>query len=148
MKHHKVLTTTAVSLIITLILAKGVIGVTVGNSLLSRLEIRNLEPHIWSCGERIIIDDGTETGRISEDGKELIERGERKYLFEGERIKWDILVMDLNGARDIENVYVTVGPVRGEGNDIVANCQIISEPVRDLDSCNANIESYEIIEYD
>lgn len=52
---------------------------------------------------------------------EMIERV-NNYAFEGEQIAWQVLVMDKNGEEKISDVYVTVGSVQGEGNDIEVNC--------------------------
>lgn len=57
----------------------------------------------------------------ADGGAEMIERT-NNYAFEGEQIAWEVLVMDKNGEEKIKDVYVTIGAVQGEGNDIEVNC--------------------------
>jgi len=69
------------------------------------------------------------------------------YAFEGEQIVWDVLVMDKNGFEKIEDVFVTIGDVQGEGNEIEVNC-ILDYVVSDTDDipedCNARILEEEL----
>ncbi len=93
----------------------------------------NFEPRVWQCDNRIVYDDGTRPGRISEDGQEMIERV-NNYAFEGEQIEMEVLVMDKNGIDKVSEVYVTVD------GDKEANCDRLSlAPERILSSCNARI---------
>ena len=47
-------------------------------------------------------------------GGELIERTQN-YAFEGEKIEWEVLVMDKNKVEDIRDVIITIGAQTGEG---------------------------------
>jgi hypothetical protein len=84
-------------------------------------------------------------------GKELIERM-NNYAFEGERIEWTVLVMDKNGKEKIEDVFATIGPVQGEGNDIEVNCIEIygygGQGEQIPASCNARILEEKITQFD
>jgi hypothetical protein len=56
------------------------------------------------------------------------------YAFEGEQIKWKVLVMDKNGIDKVADVYATVD------GEIEANCDRLSlAPEKVYDSCNARI---------
>ncbi|MFA6022509.1 MAG: hypothetical protein WC781_00300 [Candidatus Pacearchaeota archaeon] len=44
------------------------------------------------------------------------------YAFTGEKIKWQVLVRDLNGKDDIASVLGTVGPNQGSGNSKEVGC--------------------------
>ena len=148
MKHIKTLLTTALSLIFILVFADGAIGGNIGTSFLDKVKISgNSEPYVWSCGNRLVLDDNVEPGRISDGREELIERW-GNYLFEGEQLKWDILVLDMGGINNIDKVYATVGEIEGRGNEIEANCRPYIEPLDDLDSCDARIGEYKIMEFD
>lgn len=127
------------------------------NALIANKE-ENSSPYVFSCGKRIIFDDATEPGRISEDGEEMIER---KYqsLFEGEQIKWDVLAVDLDGIADIyidpnnmeqhhALVFGTVGENPGIGNEIEVDCrEKLSNDEYEPEECNAIIENYELTEF-
>src|SRR3989344_4767103 len=110
------------------------------------VEVEDFVPLVWLCDNRIVYDDGTETGRVSEDGTELIERI-NNYAFEGEQIQWQVLVMDKNGKEKISDVYATVGPTQGEGNDIEVNC-VRTTQTYIPESCNARILEEKIYEFD
>jgi len=105
----------------------------------------NEPPHIFKCGNVSFIEDCVEEGRISGCNDPLIERRTNyweewgkinswKYLFEGEQIHWDVLVMDYNRIENLEGVYGTIGSMKGPGNDIEVECEP-SEKVIPLDSC-------------
>ncbi|MCX6750834.1 MAG: DUF4215 domain-containing protein [Candidatus Pacearchaeota archaeon] len=105
------------------------------------ITIEDFIPLVWQCDHRFVYDDGTEPGRISENGQELVERI-NNYAFEGEQIQWKVLVMDKNGIDKVKDVYVTVG-----GN-IEANCKRLNEVVERIEpSCNARILEEEITEF-
>ncbi|MCA9485571.1 MAG: hypothetical protein KC506_01875 [Nanoarchaeota archaeon] len=98
---------------------------------------------IAQCGNVSYFEDYTEPGRISEGGEPLVERDIyyvgnilTKYLFEGEKIHWDVLVVDPNGVENIEQVYVTIGDSPSTGNNIVVNCFPINEGDVDFNLCN------------
>jgi hypothetical protein len=79
---------------------------------------------------------------------ELVERI-NDYAFEGEQIKWKVLVMDKNGIDKVSDVYATVTPEEGDAQ-IEANCDRLSWTDNDrvLDSCNARILEEEITDFD
>jgi hypothetical protein len=81
------------------------------------------KPMIWLCGDRVVLDDNVEPGRISDPGDTLVERTQN-YAFEGEQIAWNVLVLDKNGFEKIKDVYVSVGSEQGSGESIEANCQL------------------------
>ncbi len=85
------------------------------------IETEDFPPMIWMCGDRQVLDDAIEPGRVSEDGTYMYERTQN-YAFEGEQISWNVLVLDKNGIEKIKDVYVSVGPVQGNGEYIEANC--------------------------
>ena len=66
------------------------------------------EPRVFlDPNTRIVYDDYTEPGAITDGGEEMIER-EHNYAFEGEQIIWEVLVWDKNSDDKIEDVYVAV----------------------------------------
>ncbi len=100
------------------------------------ITIEEFIPLVWECDSRIVYEDGTRPGRITTDGEELIERI-NNYAFEGEQIKWKVLVMDKNGIDKVKDVYVTVD------GEIEANCRRIGGTQIDP-TCNARILEEEI----
>ncbi len=56
---------------------------------------------------RIVLDDYTSPGAITEGGEEMIERLEN-YAFEGEQVLWSVLVWDKNGKENIAETYVKI----------------------------------------
>ena len=103
-------------------------------------------PQVFKCGNVSFIEDCVEEGRISNCNEPLIERRISsveeggnlytwRYLFEGEQIHWDTLVIDYNGIENLEGVYGTVGTYPMAGNDIEVECEP-SDKVIPLDSCN------------
>ncbi len=88
-------------------------------------------PIVWQCDNRIVYDDATRPGRITLDGEEMTERI-NNYAFEGEQIKWKVLVMDKNGIDKVKDVYVTVD------ENIEANCKRLYGNQMDP-TCNARI---------
>ncbi len=109
----------------------GVFAVSVGSGVLVNIVTEDFEPIVWQCDSRVVYDDATEPGRISYDGDKMIERI-NNYAFEGEQIKWKVLVMDKNGIEKVSDVYATVG------GDIEANCQRLTDTGMD-ETCNARI---------
>ncbi len=122
-----------------------VFAASVGSGITPDIETEDFPPIVWMCDHRVVYDDATEPGRISEDGQTLVERI-NNYAFEGEQIEWKVLVMDKNGVEKIEDVYATVGDVQGEGNDIEVNCQEIGFD-KVIPSCNARIDEEYITEF-
>ncbi len=124
-----------------------VTGVSIGNSITPDINTEDFAPRVWMCDNRVVLDDGVEWGRISQDGQGMMERN-KNYAFEGEQIVWDVLVMDKNGVEKIKDVFATIGDFQGEGNDIEVNCKIWeSGPNEILDSCNAKILEEELEEF-
>lgn len=121
------------------------IGFDVGGEITTE----DFEPIVWLCDNRLVFDDGTEPGRLSYDGEELVERI-NNYAFEGEQITWTVLVMDKNGVEKINDVFVTLGSSQGPG-DIEANCMLTTgegQSTSGLYGCNARILEEEIYEFD
>jgi len=125
-----------------------VFAVSIGTGVGIDIETEDFAPLVWQCGHRLVYDDATEPGRISDDGDFLVERM-NNYAFEGEQIEWVVLVMDKNGVEKIEDVFATIGDTQGEGNDIEVNCQekvVHQEEI--FDSCNARILEEKLTLYD
>ena len=97
-------------------------AVNVGSGVHIDIETEDFAPIVWMCDNRIVRDDATEPGRISDDDQELVERTQN-YAFEGEQISWKVLVMDKNGVEKLSDVFATVGSTQGAGNDIEVNCR-------------------------
>ncbi len=107
----------------------------------NNLPTGHVTPFVWMCDNRIVIDDYTENGY---NGLSLYER-KNNYVFEGESLHWDILVMNLNGAVNVSRVVGTIGPEQGEGNDIKVECKRIIKASNEIpDSCNANVLGYKL----
>lgn len=115
-----------------------VLGVDVGTGIGIVVTPEEFEPLIWSCADRVVLDDTVEGGRDTFAGQELSERN-NNYAFEGEQIQWEVLVMDKNKIEQIQEVVGTIGSVQGAGNDIEVECIKISLPSRVPESCNARI---------
>ena len=124
----------------------GVFAASFGAGVDVDIETEDFAPLVWQCDHRVVYDDGTEPGRVSDDGQKLVERI-NNYAFEGEQIQWQVLVMDKNGKEKISDVYATVGPTQGEGNDIEVNC-VRTTQTSIPESCNARILEEEIDEFD
>jgi hypothetical protein len=93
------------------------------------------EPVVWRCGAWVMADDPAETGRVSNAGQELIERTQ-SYIFAGEQLSVDVLVLDKNGIEKVGDIYLTVDGVKE------ANCAQVSvlgatEQIRS--NCNARL---------
>lgn len=115
-------------------------AVDTGGSIGIDIGVEDFAPKVWLCGSGVILDDAIEPGRLSQYGDKLVERI-NNYAFEGESIVWNVVVFDKNGIEKIKDVYVTLGPTSGTGNDIEANCQL--QEIRDsgdgIANCNARI---------
>jgi hypothetical protein len=115
-------------------------AVDTGMGLGINIETEDFPPLIWMCDNRCVHDDFVEDGRVSEGGEWLAER-QQNYAFEGEQIMWTVLVMDKNGIEKIEDLYVSVGPIQGNGEYIEANCEALGcEADVDFHDCNARID--------
>src|SRR3989338_7421835 len=130
-------TTNVIALVALLVLSvvPGVLAVETGICIGIDIETEDFAPRVWMCDHRVVYDDATEPGRQTEDGTELLERL-NNYAFEGEQIKWKVLVMDKNGVEKIEDVYATIGDVQGEGNEI---------EVMDLDGLTGTMDENEYL---
>lgn len=141
----KLLSLTVLALL-TLSVLPMVAAVSVGTGIGVDIGTEDFPPQVWQCGERIVYDDDTEPGRISDGGYPLIERI-NNYAFEGEQIQWKVLVLDKNGIEKIEDVFATIGDVQGPGNDIEVNC-VLDELLHVEDqidpTCNARILEEEL----
>jgi len=125
-----------------------VFAISVGSGLTPDITTEDFPPMVWMCDHRTVLDDATEPGRTSEDGQTLVERI-NNYAFEGEQVKWKVLVMDKNGVEKVEDVFATIGDAQGAGNDIEVNCQESTYHAGQiLDSCNARIGEEYITEWD
>ena len=127
----------------------GFVGaVSVVSDITPDINTEDFAPLIWLCKTRTLLDDATEPGRISGDGRILRERV-NNYAFEGEQLSFWLLVMDKNGIDKINDVHVTIGDNQGEGNQWEANCYNNGfTPVSIWPSCNARILEEQITEFD
>lgn len=154
------LLTLLVASLLVLTVVPGVLAVNVGTGIGVDIVTEDFEPRVWMCDSRVVYDDNTEPGRQwpnndcntysgDQDGQNdchLLERI-NNYAFEGEQISWRVLVFDKNGIDKIEDVFVSVGPTQGAGNDIEANCQLTDLLDADTpihESCNARILEEEL----
>ena len=70
------------------------------------------------------------------------------YAFEGEQIRWTVLVMDKNGIEKVKDVYVSTGPVQGPGNERQANCRLGSVLAKNVDITRFNAKiGQEVLDY-
>jgi hypothetical protein len=108
-------------------------------SLCPREESFGLEtPGIWMRNStRIMTDDNTEPGRISYGSEKLVERI-NNYAFEGEKINYQVLVVDSNGVENIGDVYFAIGNDREYG-DIEANCRDSGEMPEEITDFNVRV---------
>ena len=129
-----------------LYLIPNVLAVSIGSGITPDITTERFAPKVWFCGERVVYDDNTEPGRVSGGGENLVERF-NNYAFEGEKVKWNVLVLDKNGIGDVRDVFVTLGSAQGTGNDIEANCilnKMLTPETIVPASCNARLSSDEI----
>jgi len=121
-------------LAVVLMAAPAALAVSNGNEINPVINTEDFAPRVWMCDSRVVLDDEMEPGRLGYDT--LYERM-NNYAFEG--------VFDKNGINKIEDVFVTLGDVQGEGNDIEANCVLNELGPRPIDaSCNARIDEEEL----
>ena len=134
------LITYVLSLIMVLSVIPGVLAADVGTGITPVVNPEQFKPLVWMCDNRVVLDDATEPGRISEDGQKLVERI-NNYAFEGEQIQWLTLVMDKNKIDQNIDVYGTIGSSQGAGNDIEVNCQRVGRQNEEtFRKCNARIQ--------
>ncbi len=127
-----------VAMLVLLSIAPFALANSVGSGVGVTMDTEDFPPAIWMCGDRIVLDDNGQPGRISPGGDNLVERI-NNYAFEGEQIVWTALVLDKNGIDKIRDVYVTVGPTQDPGNEIQANCRLDEIGPEVPPSCNARI---------
>jgi cysteine-rich repeat protein len=121
--------------------------------------VEDFAPLVWQCdNSRVVYDDSTGPGRVSDDGQTLVERI-NDYAFEGEQIQWKVLVMDKNGIEKVRDVYATVNENK-EANCMllhdnnqypkseVTNEAVVSTDGNGIDpSCNPRIDEEQITEF-
>ncbi len=93
--------------------------VAVGSGIMAPVYVdpEDFSPRVFlNPNSRILYDDCTEPGAISGCGQELVERI-NNYAFEGEQIKWDVLVWDKNGNEKVKDVYVAIHSFDGARNE-------------------------------
>lgn len=108
-------------------------AVSTGTGINPDITTEDFGPLVWMCDNRVVYDDATEPGRISEDGEVLVERF-NNYAFEGEQLAWDILVMDKNGVEKISDVFVTLGTDQNGADN--TNIPIIITEQHQLSYCD------------
>jgi hypothetical protein len=107
--------------IVAVLIVPLVLGVTptAGTGVDITMETWDWEPLVWLHPDSRVVYHNPADGST-----ELVERTQ-DYAFEGEQIHWLVLVMEKNGIEKLADVFVTVGPVQGPGNDIESNCNFI-----------------------
>ncbi len=139
---RKILLSVLVMSALMLSVVPGVFATSVGSGIGVTIITEDFEPLVWQCDNRVVYDDGTEPGRVSENSQEMIERV-NNYAFEGEQITWKVLVMDKNGIDKVADVYGTVN------EEMEVNCDRLAwNPDHTLQSCNARILEEQITEFD
>jgi hypothetical protein len=136
-----------VSMLMVLTVLPHAFAVNVGSGITPDIGTEDFAPLVWMCDNRVVTDDSTEPGRQTGYDEELTERTQN-YAFEGEQIRWKVLVMDKNGIQKVEDVYGTVGDVQGAGNDIEVNCVEDLQTTEILEQCNARILEEKITDFD
>lgn len=111
----KTLYTTLVLGLLFLAIIPAVFATSVGTGTNPNIQTEQFVPRVFMCDHRIVTDDNTEPGRISNGGQKLVERI-NNYAFEGEQINWTVLVMDKNGVDKISDVFVTIGDSQDGGS--------------------------------
>lgn len=136
--------------LLVLSVAPAVLAVSVGTGVQPEITTEDFKPIVWLCDNRVVYDDATEPGRVSDDNDRLIERI-NNYAFEGEQIHWTVLVMDKNGINKLEDVFATIGSSQGAGNDIEVNCRedlSHSKGEQISPACNARILEERLTTFD
>ena len=59
---------------LVLSIVPGVLAISYGSGMGVTITTEDFKPLVWQCDHRVVYDDGTEPGRISENGQELVER--------------------------------------------------------------------------
>lgn len=149
----RTLYTLLVASLLVLTVLPSVFAVSIGTDVGIDIETEDFEPRVWMCDSRVVLDDETEPGRLESErlthcqdpssyyicAQQLLER-QNNYAFEGEQMKWDVLVWDKNGIEKIKDVFGTIGDSQGAGNDIEVNCildEVLNDQSEVRESCNA-----------
>ena len=132
-----------------LLLVPAALATSVGTGVGVNMETEDFKPLIWLCDHRKIVDDNIQQWRNWTGNATHLTERIGNYAFEGEQVKWRVLVMDKNGIEKIKDVYVTLGVVQGEGNDIEVNCDLSSQTISNpSDECGARILEEKIETFD
>jgi len=123
-----------------------VFATSVGSGTGISITPEQFKPLIWMCDNRLVTDNEGQPGRITGEGDEMFERI-HNYAFEGEKISWQVLVMDKNKIEEINEVVGTIGATQGEGNDVEVECKRTIEPEVIPESCNARILEEQLTEF-
>ncbi len=139
------------SLAITLLMLFGIQTVfaqsTIGSNLTGvGVTTEDFAPIVWMCDSRAVYDDATAPGRISNDGDALLERI-NNYAFEGEQVKWEVLVMDKNGIDDVNAISGTAASGTAASGVEVACIEDTAHTATIDASCNAKIGGQVITAY-
>ena len=110
MKAYSIL---LMALLVIAVIAPMVLATDVGTDITPDIGTEDFVPLIWMCDDRVVVDDMVETGRIDytpiydKDGNlkgyQLWERM-NNYAFTGEKLEYEVLVMDKNGINKIQDV--------------------------------------------
>jgi hypothetical protein len=110
-----------------LFLVPAAIGIGAGGDSGAIIGVEDFVPRVWFYGpSRVVYDDFKEPGAISEGGEIMIERI-NNYAFEGEQIKWDVLVWDKNGIGKIKDVFVELFSLGDNESNVEANCAAVEK---------------------
>jgi hypothetical protein len=122
----------------------GVLAIDTGVGIGIDIEPEEFAPEIWMCDNRVIYDDCVESGRTSDcfggGSPDVLAERINNYAFEGEQLKWKVLVMDKNKIEQIQEVVGTLGATQGTGNDIEVQCgRTDFQPTNLPETCNARL---------
>jgi len=110
-----------------IMLISSVVAVGVGTGVGVIVEPEQFAPRVFLEPEsRVVLDDYTEPGATTEGGQTMVERIEN-YAFEGEQIKWKVLVWDKNGREKVQDVFVRLHQTVQQYGYIEANCRLDTE---------------------
>ncbi|MBU3913176.1 MAG: hypothetical protein KKE50_03720 [Nanoarchaeota archaeon] len=111
-----------------------VMATSVGTGVGVSITTEQFTPRIWMCDNRVFEDDFIQN-------TEKAQKRANNYAFEGESIKWTVLVMDKNKIEEITDVVGTIGPSQGVGNDVEVECTRVTSTVKGTPAgnCNARI---------
>jgi len=121
-------------------------GAGVGGSLGGGVVIEDFDPIVWQCGDRVVLDEGVQPWRVSDDNESLIERI-NNYLFEGERYEIDVVVFDKNKIDD-DSAVLLLDNLNTSAVDFENNCVEIDQTNVTFADCNARIGEESITVFD